>query len=454
MASDDCYDPVESNDYDMDLELRARHYYFRLPLPLEYVQTYRPHNAFKLGIINFKWSAMPHDFIEDELSKRSVFKSEQYLSIDYVPEELPHRESELRTLAQSFKTMISSPGRSSQKFLIEGDVGTGKTAVTKRFAESMVQAATRRDIRLHKLHINCRVNKSAYLVYLKMLREFMPKFPRRGLSPEELLQILIEVLDTEDRYLLLILDELDYFIKQKGADILYNLTRLMDDRLNAPQRLSIIGVGRRIPLDESVFDSSTRSTLQKNVLRFEKYSSSALYDILNHRKKMAFEDGAVMDETMQVICEIASERGDARYAIELLWRAGKQADKLESEVVIPDYARKAKADTHPELREEVLEALPKQNHLLLISIARQLKEKRSAYVTIGEVEDMYRTVCEEYNEAPRAHTQVWEWVQDLNSHGLVDTKRSGVGQRGQTTLIGLSEVPADMLEAFLINLLS
>ena len=88
----------------------------------------------------------------------------------------------------------------------------------------------------------------------------------------------------------------------------------------------------------------------------------------------------------------------------------------------------------------------------MISIARQLKEKRSAYVTIGEVEDMYKSVCEEYDDEPRAHTQVWEWVQDLNSHGLIDTKRSGAGQRGQTTLIGLSEVPADMLEEYLTDL--
>ena len=403
--------------------------------------------------MDFYWFDMPRDFVEDELSRRSVFKSEQYLSIDYVPEALPHREAELRTLAQSFKTMISSPGRTSQKFLIEGPVGSGKTAVTKRFAEQMVQAAGRRKIKLHKLHVNCRVNKSAYLVYLKMLKEFKPKFPRRGHSPEELLQMLIEVLDAEDRYLLLILDELDYFIKQKGSDILYNLTRLMDDRLNAPQRLSIIGVGRNIPLDESVFDPSTLSTLQRNALRFEKYSAEALYDILNERKKMAFEDGVVMDETMQLTCEIAAERGDARYAIELLWRAGKQSDSLESNLVIPDYVRKAKADTHPELREEVFEVLPVHSQLLLLAAARQLKEKRSAYVTIGEVEDMYRSVCEEYDNEPRAHTQIWEWVQDLNAQSLVDTKRSSVGQRGQTTLIGLSEVPAEKLEEYLTKLL-
>ncbi|MFX1262031.1 MAG: ORC1-type DNA replication protein [Promethearchaeota archaeon] len=397
---------------------------------------------------------MTHDYVEDELSRRSVFKSEQLLSIDYVPETLPHREPELRKLAQSFKTLIASPGRASQKFIIEGPVGTGKTAVTKRFADQMVKAATRRGIQLHKLHINCRVSKSTYLVYLRILREFKPRFPRRGHSPEEILQMVVEVLDEEDRYLLLILDELDYFIRQRGADILYDLTRLMDDRLNAPQRLSVIGVGRKIPLDESILDQSTLSTLQRNILRFDQYAADALYDILRERVDMAFEKDAVMDETLQIICDIASEWGDARYAIELLWRAGKQADSTGSRKVIPDFARKAKADIHPELRKEVFATLPRQNMLLLLAAARQLRMNRGAYITMGELEEMYRPICEEYGEDPRAHTQIWEWVQDLNAHGLLDTKRSGAGQRGQTTLIGLSEVPADMLEQHLLDLLT
>jgi cell division control protein 6 len=403
--------------------------------------------------MNGAQTIMPRDYVEDELSRHSVFKSEQFLSADYVPETLPHRESELRTLAQSFKTLITSPGRTSQKFMIEGPVGSGKTAVAKRFSEQMVQAANRRGIRLHKLHINCRVNKSTYLVYLRILREFNSKFPRRGHSPEEILQMVLEVIDSQDRYLLLILDELDYFIKQKGAEILYDLTRLIDDRLNAPQRISMIGVGRDIPLDESSFDRSILSTLQHNILRFDKYDSDALHDILKDRVALAFEPNTVMDETLQVISDIASERGDARYAIELLWRAGKQADREGAKAVIPDYARQAKADTHPELRKEVFAALPIQSKLLLLAASRSLKEIRSAYSTIGEVEEMYRTVCEEYGEEPRAHTQVWEWVQDLNAHGLIDTRRSGAGQRGQTTLVGLSDVPADMLERFLLDLL-
>jgi cell division control protein 6 len=396
---------------------------------------------------------MPRDFVEDELSRRSVFKSGDLLSIDYVPDSLPHREEELRTLARNFRTMVTDPGRTSHKFVIEGPVGTGKTAVTKLFAKQMYEAADRRGIRLHNIHINCRVSKTTYLVYLRILREFRPKFPRRGHSPEELLQMILEELDAEDKYLLLILDELDYFIKKRGADILYDLTRLMDDRLNAPQRVSVIVVGRKIPLDEDILDQSTMSTLMRNILRFKKYDANELYDILSERMEMAFEPNVVMDETLQVICDVAAERGDARYAIELLWRAGKQADQENSRKVIPDYARKAKADTHPELRKEIFVALPLQNKLLLLAAARQLKENQSAYVTMGEVEDMYRSVCEEYNEEPRLHTQIWEWVQDLNAHGVINTKKSGSGQRGQTTMIGVSDVPADLLEQFLQDIL-
>lgn len=396
---------------------------------------------------------MVHDFVEDELSKHSVFKSEQFLSVDYVPESLPHRQNELRTLAQNFKTLIDSPGQTSVKFIIEGPVGTGKTAVVKRFSEQMFQAANRRNIRLQTTHINCRVNKTEYLVFLRALREFKPQFPRRGHSPEELLQMLVEVLDDEDRYLLLILDELDYFIRQRGADILYDLTRLTDDRLNARQRVSIINIGRKIPLDEDLLDTSTLSTLQRNVLRFSRYDRNALYDILQDRVDMAFKKDTVMEDTIQIVAEIASSHGDARYAIELLWRAGKQADREMNTKVIPDYARRAKADTHPELRKEILSGLPAHQKILLLATARQLRENRGAYVTMGEVEEMYQSVCEEYREEPRSHTQIWEWVQDLTSHGVLDTKKSGTGQRGQTTLIGFSDVPADMLESFLSSLL-
>src|SRR5438445_4831817 len=84
-----------------------------------------------------------------------------------------------------------------------------------------------------------------------------------------------------------------------------------------------------------------------------------------------------------------------------------------------------------------------QTKLALRSIAR--KSRKKAYITMGEAEEAYAVVCEEYNEKPRAHTQFWKYVKELDALGLVDTKLSGKGEVGKTTLISLPEIPAKVL---------
>lgn len=71
---------------------------------------------------------------------------------------------------------------------------------------------------------------------------------------------------------------------------------------------------------------------------------------------------------------------------------------------------------------------------------------------MGEVEKEYKVVCEEFNEKPRAHTQTWKYLKNLSQVGLVSTKVSGKGQRGKTTLIGLS-LPSEKLETEILRLL-
>ncbi|MEM4873175.1 MAG: hypothetical protein QXY35_06945, partial [Thermofilaceae archaeon] len=47
-------------------------------------------------------------------------------------------------------------------------------------------------------------------------------------------------------------------------------------------------------------------------------------------------------------------------------------------------------------------------------------------------------------------TTVWEYVQNLKRMGIVSAERSGKGQRGRTTLVGLSAIPLQTLERELI----
>jgi cell division control protein 6 len=56
-------------------------------------------------------------------------------------------------------------------------------------------------------------------------------------------------------------------------------------------------------------------------------------------------------------------------------------------------------------------------------------------------------VCEESSEKAKGHTQFWTYLKDLNAYGLIDTKISGKGMPGKTTLIALSDIPAgDLME--------
>jgi len=385
----------------------------------------------------------------------SVFKDESKLDINYVPQHLLHRRLQLNLLNQFFRFAVESPGKMTQRALIIGKIGTGKTVLSQHFGLNIVKAAKDRNINLNYIHINCRECKgSLFMILQRTIMKFYPTYPRRGYSAEELLQALMQVLDEKDAYLILTLDELESLVSSEGSDPIYNLSRIQEDRLNAPKRLSLICILRQ-PEHLDKLDPSTRSTLQRNIIQLKEYSESQLEDILNDRVNLAFRDGTVQAQTMGLIAELGkSEGGNARYAIELLWRAGKYADASEMREVSPECVRKAVVSVYPVVRRDMILEFSLHEKLFLLGVARHFKQTDSAYLSMGEAEEAYALVCEEHGEKQRGHTQLWKYVQALSVAGIIETMVSGVGQRGKTTLIGLSRVPASDLEQELVKLLS
>jgi cell division control protein 6 len=120
---------------------------------------------------------------------------------------------------------------------------------------------------------------------------------------------------------------------------------------------------------------------------------------------------------------------------------------------LPEHARRAKAEVHPEVRKEVLKELQPHEQLLLLAIARRLKTSKRAYALTGEVKRSYRIVCEEYDEKPRGHTQLWEYLKRMEGLGLVELQISRKLHRGRTQRISVPDVPVAMLEEELERLL-
>jgi cell division control protein 6 len=386
---------------------------------------------------------------------RSVFKDETKLDINYVPRRLPHREAEMRLLTEFFNFVLSNPEKMAQRVLVVGDVGTGKTALCQRFGADITQQIRQRGINLHYIHVNCRHYRgSLFLILHHAVSAFHPNFPKRGFSAEELLNIFLQVLDEQNAYVILTLDEFESLVEREGAEPVYKLTRLQEARLGKPQRVSLICVLKRLNAIEGL-DQSTRSTLQSNIIRLEPYSQEQLVDIIGDRVQLAFKPSAVPEETVNLIAELArSEGGNARFAIELLWRAGKYADVEDLGIVTPECVRRAVSSIYAIARKSDLAALSLHEKLFLLGVARFFKENSDrAYASLTEVERAYAVVCEEFEVQPLTHTQLWKYLQMLSAIGIVKKSVSSAGQRGRTTLICLPGIPAQELEEELTTLL-
>jgi len=389
------------------------------------------------------------DIFEEEMNRETVFREASKLMPEYVPQVLVHREEEFRQLTRFFKPVLEN--RSSQRVLITGSVGVGKTVLARRFGAELEKAAGSRGMNLTYLHINCRKDRTIYSVIAKILQHFNPRWPYYGLGPEKLLNDVVNYLNSRDAYLTVTLDELDFFVQQNGPNLVYSLTRTAEEQ-GGPNRISLIAIARDKSFLRSL-DAATQSTFMHNVIALDRYSASQLKDILLSRIREAFKHGVVEEDTVDLIADIASRWGDARFALELLWRAGMAADAEAAGVVTPEHARKAKAEVYPEIKREVLRDLQLHEKLTLLAVARKLNLSKRAYAFTGDVEKTYRVVCEEYREEPRRHTQFWEYLQRLNALGVVDIKPSGLGQRGQTLKISIQEVPAEWLEKEMEKLL-
>jgi cell division control protein 6 len=396
--------------------------------------------------------------IEEEVRKPSIFKSKESLTPEYIPDSLPHREKELKELVSFFKHLVTSPGSLSQRVLLIGGVGTGKTATARVFGRDFTRFASTKGYKVRYAHVNCHSNRTLYNVIADMARQLNAPLPSRGLSAREMFEALLTYLDETDQYAIVSLDEFHYFASLAGRDAVYFVVRAYDVFETPVKRLNFIFISQDTA-KLSLLDPALESYLLRHMIRLEPYTSSQLYDILKYRASKAFYEGTYDDSILRFIAEYEGYDkgggGNARHAIEVLMIAGVMAESEGAKRLSLDHVRKAIMKVSRDILSisEAINYSSLHELLILLSTVRLLRRTGKPYVKIGDVEKEYEIVCESFNLQPRKHTQVYEYVMNLKKAGVIEARSSGKGMKGRTTLMGVSYGPLDLLEQYLLDLI-
>lgn len=380
--------------------------------------------------------------------RSSIIKDMDKLSFEYVPEKLIHRESQMTSLRMMFRPVLES-GRSATAFLI-GSVGTGKTATAKRFCLDIRHYAMESGKAIDHHIINCRRNSSDSSVLLSLIRHYDTGYPDRGFSVSEMMKSFKKHVEKKGQHLIVVLDEVDVLIKKGASDIIYQLSRFNEESININSSVSLMMISQDYVLDR--LDSASLSTFRRtNIINFDRYQRHELLDIISARAEEALRAGHIRDDALELIADIASEWGDARFAIEMLERSAQIAEENVENEVNAEHVREAKAMTYSVLTESKLMELDLQQKLTLLAVARSIKG--DAYVNTGTAEKAYVIACEEYGEKPRKHTQFWTYIKALSDQGLLETSVRGDPDGGRTTYISLPDMPSKVLRDKLMLIL-
>ncbi|RLE66660.1 MAG: cell division control protein Cdc6 [Thermoprotei archaeon] len=366
----------------------------------------------------------------DKFKVSKIFKRRELLLPDYVPSYLPHRDQQIYRLGLVLAPILS--GSRPSNVFIYGLTGTGKTAVTKYVLRELKKKAGNR---VTYAYVNCRHTDTSYRVIAELAQAVGQRVPFTGLSTSEVFRRFIRGLERRQRFMLVVLDEIDYLVKKKGDDVLYFLTRI-NDQLSI-SKVSIIGITNDLRFMDFL-DARVRSSLGEEELVFPPYTSRELEDILRMRAEQAFHSGVLEEEVIPLCAAIAArQNGDCRLALDLLLKAADIAERLGELKVKTEHVRMAQKEIEKNLAIDLIKSMPLHVKLVLAAILI-LHKKKIKVITTGSIYNRYVELAQRIGVEPVTQRRVSDIINELDMLGVINAQVVSLGRYGRTKRIKLS----------------
>jgi cell division control protein 6 len=358
-----------------------------------------------------------------------LFKDREVLRHDYLPEKLPHREEQIQRLGETVAPVLRD-ARCSNIF-IYGTTGTGKTAVTKYVLSHLETKAKEYGAPVKFCYVNCRMIGSEYRIFANLSQNIGLPIPFTGLSVGEVFDRFRNGLDASRTIFIVVLDEVDALIKERGDSLLYELTRINETLHQS--KVAIIGISNDLRLKEFL-DPRVFSSLSEEEMVFRPYDASELRNILLERSRLSFHDGTLSDAALSICSALAAaEHGDARRALDLLRVAGEVAERQGAPVITEEHVREAEKHIEHDRVVDALQNLTLHSKLVLLSVYHLNKSS----ATTGEIYDVYNELCGELGAGLLTQRRLGTLVNELDAMGLLNAKVVNMGRYGRTKKIRL-----------------
>jgi cell division control protein 6 len=224
---------------------------------------------------------------------------------------------------------------------------------------------------------------------------------------------------------IVLVDELDYLVKNGKDSVVYSLTRLSEALPEVHCNvIGLIFAGRSIDYGE-LLDRAELSSLGRLGPRFEPYGREEIHDILATRAREAFHAGGVDGEVLTLIADLTVAPpicSDIRYALELLYYAGKTADNRGGARVLPEHVREAHELAAPPFEEHEVVSLPDKQLLGLLAILEGARTKGKPSLAFDEIVTAHDSIRSQYRFKKLTLKDVVRVVQDLCDRGLVEAR--------------------------------